>query len=210
MVTELIENGELFDEIQRRKKFDEKTAADIISQLLSAIVYCHERKIVHRDLKPENILMDYTKDGNYKIKVIDFGTAQSFSKDTKLRTTMGTPYYIAPEVIMKNYNESCDVWSCGVILYILLSGTVPFYGDTDEKVIAAVKRAHFSFYSPIWNYISSEAKDLVIKMLTFPPNKRITAKEAYTHNWIVSKNFNKFEPEASAALLNNLKSFQVI
>ena len=135
LVTELVEGGELFNEIQRRKAFSEEIAAEIISQLLSAIVYCHERRIVHRDLKPENILMNTTKEGKYSIKVIDFGTAQGFKKQRKLKSVMGTPYYMAPEVIMKNYTEKCDVWSCGVILYILLSGTVPFYGRDRKSVV---------------------------------------------------------------------------
>lgn len=209
LVTELVEGGELFDEIQRRKNFNEETAAEIISQLLSAIVYCHERNIVHRDLKPENILMSPNKEGRYRIKVIDFGTAQSFKKDTKLRSALGTPYYIAPEVLLRNYNEKCDVWSCGVILYILLSGTVPFYGETDTEILAAVKRATFTFYSPTWNYISTEAKDLVSKMLAFPPTRRISAHKAYMHQWITKRKFNKLNPETANILLTNLRTFQV-
>lgn len=142
-----MEGGELFDEIQRRKTFSEKNAAEIISQLLSAIVYCHERKIVHRDLKPENVLLDNTNPGKLQVKVIDFGTAQFFEPAAKLKSMTGTAYYIAPEVIMKNYNEKCDVWSCGVILYILLSGTPPFNGKNDEEIIRAVKKTKYSFYS---------------------------------------------------------------
>ena len=137
----------MFDEIQNKKCFSEQIAATVISQLLSAIVYCHERKIVHRDLKPENILLDIKKLDQFQIKVIDFGTAQAFSKDMKLKTTTGTAYYIAPEVLMKNYNEKCDVWSCGVILYILLSGTPPFNGRSDDEIIRAVKKTKFTFYS---------------------------------------------------------------
>ena len=135
----------MFDEIHRRKNFSEQTAADIISQLLSAIVYCHERKIVHRDLKPENILLDCTDPNKLTVKVIDFGTAQAFEPTSKLKTMMGTPYYIAPEVLMQSYNEKCDVWSCGVILYILLCGTPPFNGKSDEEIIRAVKRTIFKF-----------------------------------------------------------------
>ena len=122
-------------------------AATIISQLISAVVYCHERKIVHRDLKPENVLLDMNSSGELQIKIIDFGTAQVFSSSTKLRATTGTAYYIAPEVLMKNYNEKCDVWSCGVILYILLSGTPPFYGKTDDDILRAVRSTKFTYYS---------------------------------------------------------------
>ena len=146
-VGRLIEGGELFDEIQRRKAFSEEMAASIISQVLSAIVYCHERKIVHRDLKPENILIYPAPGGQVRVKVIDFGTAQTFTHSSKLKATTGTPYYIAPEVLMKNYDEKCDVWSVGVILYILLSGTPPFNGKTDEEIINAAKKTKFTFYS---------------------------------------------------------------
>ena len=140
----LVDGGELFDELQRRKVFSEEIAADIIRQLLSAIVYCHERKIVHRDLKPENILIESNTD-HINIKVIDFGTAETFLPNSKMRQMMGTPYYIAPEVILKNYNEKCDVWSCGVILYILLSGYPPFNGRTDDEIMEAVKKTKFKF-----------------------------------------------------------------
>ena len=137
----------MFDEIQKRKAFSEEVAAEITSQLLSSIVYCHERKIVHRDLKPENILIESSADSKIVIKVIDFGTADTFSATGKLKTVMGTPYYIAPEVLMESYNEKCDVWSCGVILFILLSGTPPFNGANDEDIIKAVKKTKYSFHS---------------------------------------------------------------
>ena len=143
----MAEGGELFDEIERRKYFTERDAADVISQLLSAIIYCHERGIVHRDLKPENILLDNTLSDKMRIKIIDFGTANAFNPLKKLRTTTGTAYYMAPEVLMKNYNEKCDVWSCGVILYILLSGMPPFNGKNDAEIFRAVRRTKFSFCS---------------------------------------------------------------
>ncbi len=140
-----MQGGELFDELQRRKFFSEDNAADIMGQLLSAIVYCHQRKIVHRDIKPENVLIESTKDDRINIKVIDFGTAEAFQPNCKMRQTLGTPYYIAPEVLQQNYTEKCDVWSCGVLMYILLSGYPPFNGKTDDDIIRAVKKTKFSF-----------------------------------------------------------------
>jgi calcium-dependent protein kinase len=137
----LAEGGELFDEIERRKYLTEEDAADVISQLLSAIIYCHERRIVHRDLKPENILLENRLTDKMRIKVIDFGTANAFDP---LKTTTGTAYYMAPEVLMKDYNEKCDVWSCGVILYILLSGMPPFNGKDDAEILKAVECTKFS------------------------------------------------------------------
>lgn len=205
----LVEGGELFDEIQRRKHFSEEIAASLMNQLLSAIVYCHERKIVHRDLKPENVLIEASSGSKLTIKIIDFGTAQTFTAAAKLKVTMGTPYYIAPEVLMKSYNEKCDVWSAGVILYILLSGTPPFDGKTDDDIMKAVKKTKYSFHNKIWDDISPEAKDLVSKMLKYPPEARITAQEAFSHSWIQSKKFNQLKPETAASLLNNLKNFHV-
>lgn len=108
-------------------------AAEIMRQILSAVVYCHENSIVHRDLKPENLLLELKKsfaEGN-TVKVIDFGTSIEFTRDEKLNARLGTAYYIAPEVLRGEYDEKCDVWSCGVILYILLCGYPPFNGDTD-------------------------------------------------------------------------------
>ena len=219
MSRRFVEGGELFEELQRRKVFSEQHAADIIRQLLSAVVYCHERKIVHRDLKPENILIESCTEDRINIKVIDFGTAEAFTSNTKMRQTMGTPYYIAPEVIQKNYNEKCDVWSCGVILYILLSGFPPFNGRNDEEIMRAVKKTKFHYQrilknikpkiDAIWQDISPEAKDLINNMLKFPPETRYTALQAYSHDWIKKKNFNSLKPETVRVLLMNLKNFHV-
>jgi len=126
LVTEFCEAGELFDEIVKRQRFDERDAAIIIKQLLSAIAYCHSKSVCHRDLKPENILIDNKE--TLSIKLIDFGTSQKFDTEEKMELILGTAYYIAPEVLKGEYDEKCDVWSCGVILYILLSGSPPFNG----------------------------------------------------------------------------------
>lgn len=145
-MTEYIDGGELFDEIQKQGTISEQMAAHIMQQLLSAILYCHKRGIVHRDLKPENILIEKNSNGSeINIKVIDFGTAKAFSACTVMRQTIGTAYYIAPEVLNHNYNEKCDIWSCGVILYILLSGYPPFNGRDDQEIIAAVRKIKFNY-----------------------------------------------------------------
>ena len=148
IVSEFISNGELFDEIMRRKYLNEEDGAYVIKQLLSAITYCHAKGIVHRDLKPENILIDSISESKkINIKVIDFGTAMFFSPDIKLQETLGTPYYVAPEVLLGTYTEKCDIWSIGVILFVLLSGTAPFNGRNDKEILDAVKKAVFSFGS---------------------------------------------------------------
>jgi calcium-dependent protein kinase len=129
----------------------EEDAAYIIKQLLSAITYCHCRGVVHRDLKPENILIEsISSNGKINIKVIDFGTALFVAPNTKLVGTLGTPYYIAPEVIRGDYNEKCDIWSIGVILYILLSGHAPFNGDNEKEIMDNVERGEYSFKSKIF------------------------------------------------------------
>jgi len=148
IVSEYIPGGELFDEIIRRKYLTEEGGAYVIRQVVSAAMYCHAKGVVHRDLKPENILIDsISPDGKINVKVIDFGTALFFSPETKLKETLGTPYYIAPEVLADTYNEKCDVWSIGVILFVLLSGTAPFNGQTDEEILMAVKKGTYSFKS---------------------------------------------------------------
>ena len=130
VISELCTGGELFDRLIEVKQFSERVAANIMRQLLSAINFCHENGIIHRDLKPENILIESNneKDSDFfKIKVIDFGTCELF-QSKMLNEQIGTSFYIAPEVLKNSYNEKCDLWSCGVILYILLSGSPTFYG----------------------------------------------------------------------------------
>jgi len=120
LITEFLGGGELFDLILKTKHFNENIAARIMKQVFSAVGYCHSKNIVHRDMKPENLLLENPE--SFDIKIIDFGLARTYSADKMMCQRMGTPYYIAPEVLRKKYNEKCDIWSCGVILYILLSG----------------------------------------------------------------------------------------
>jgi calcium-dependent protein kinase len=137
---------------------------------------------VHRDLKPENVLID--KELNNTLKIIDFGTSVQYDKSReKLQTTHGTSYYIAPEVLNKNYDERCDVWSVGVILYILLSGKAPFDGDDDHEITEQVKIGNYNMKGGIWEVLSEDSKDLIKKMLTYNFKQRVTAKEALNHIW---------------------------
>ena len=136
LVTEYCQGGELFDEIIARGKFNEQDAAVVIKQLLSAISYCHSKKVCHRDLKPENILIDNKE--TLQIKLIDFGTSQRFEDAENMELVLGTAYYIAPEVLRGHYDEKCDIWSIGVIMYILLSGEPPFPGSDDKEILKSV------------------------------------------------------------------------
>lgn len=159
-------------------------------------------------MKPENLLLD-KDENNPKIKIIDFGTATYYEPGKWLTQKFGTPYYIAPEVLKKKYNEKCDIWSTGVILYILLCGYPPFNGQNDKQIIENVLRGKFTLEEPEWDEISPEAKDFVTKMLTFDPSDRISAEDALQHPWI--KNFatkEKIDQQIATRSLANLKNFK--
>ena len=139
---------------------------------------------VHRDLKPENFLFS-TKSEDAVIKIIDFGLSRHDDTATKIMNTkVGTPYYVAPEVLNREYTKSCDIWSIGVITYILLCGYPPFYGDTDNQIFDCVRAARFDFPSPDWDGISQAAKDFICALLRKDPSKRLTASEALQHPWV--------------------------
>lgn len=183
LVTEYCKGGELFEEIVSKVTFSEHDAAQIISQVLKGIAYCHGLGIVHRDLKPENLLIDKEQDSI--LKIIDFGTSVEYDKTRgdRLNAVHGTSYYIAPEVLKMNYDERCDVWSIGVIMYILLSGKPPFDGKSDKDITAKVSAGQYSMEDPIWGQISDQAKNLIRQMLTVDFKKRIYARQALQHEW---------------------------
>ena len=206
IITELCEGGELFDKIVEKGSFTESEAAWVMRQLLSAVNYIHSNKIVHRDLKPENILLDTKKDNI--IKIIDWGTARFFDKSKKMNRISGTPYYIAPEVLAEKYDEKCDVWSCGVILYILLCGYPPFNADSDEQILEKIKIGKFSYPPEEWDTVSPLAKDLVNSMLQFHPSKRLSASEALEHKWLIANRNKTVDKKISIKCLNNMKKFR--
>ena len=154
-----------------------------MKQVLSCINYCHKANIVHRDLKPENILLEQNKEFD-QIKIIDFGTSLVFDPNRNLDEKLGTPYYIAPEVLNKNYNNKCDIWSAGVITYILLSGSPPFNGQSDQDIMKKVREGTFSFDDRIWQTISENAKLFIRALLTYNPEDRPSAEAALQHAWI--------------------------
>ena len=195
IVTDLCEGGELFDKISemssKRSKgsppcFTESNAARILYQILNAVSYLHEQGIVHRDIKPENILFE-TAEKDSPIKVVDFGLSRTHygSHEPPMRAIVGTPYYIAPEVLRKNYTKSCDVWSVGIIAYILLCGYPPFNGSNNNETHEAILRGKYCFPREEWQYISSEAVDFIIRMLQIDPSRRMTAVQALNHPWII-------------------------
>ena len=209
LVMELCTGGELFDRIIELGHLTEHQAAIIMQQILRAIYYMHQNKVMHRDLKPENFLF-LTKESIEKspLKIIDFGLSCRFQPGQMMSTKAGTPYYVAPQVLAGKYDEGCDVWSCGVIMFILLCGYPPFYGDTDAEVLRKVREGVFSFNPSDWRNVSDDAKDLIRKMLQFNPKDRFSAEQSLNHIWV-----KKTAPMATDAPLehshvDNLKNFR--
>ena len=184
IMMEYLQGGELFEAITSSGSFSEFSAAKIMKQLLSAVNYLHNNNIVHRDLKPENIMLtSEPKEGNYEIKLIDFGAARQFIPGKKIKKFIGTSYYIAPEVLKENYDEKCDVWSCGVILYILLCGYPPFNGNTNIDIYHNIQTQNPNFSGDEWEDITYEAITLIKNMLNKNPNKRYSIDDCLKHKW---------------------------
>jgi calcium-dependent protein kinase len=206
---ELIEGGELFDELVSPHvggKFNEPSVVIIIRQLLSCLAYCHKNGICHRDLKPENILLEASKDLD-KIKLIDFGQSRRYTEKSHFSDTCGTPYYVAPEILGKNHNKECDIWSTGVITYILLSGIPPFNGYSNQEIMEKVKIGKFSFGHKVFQSISSEAKDFISKCIVLDPAGRMTPQEALEHPWILNGTQVPVNREDAKEALENLLKF---
>ena len=189
--------------------FNESEACPLMHQLMSAICYCHQNRIVHRDLKPENILLEDKNRDHPVIKLIDWGGARYFSKHKKMSKVNGTPYYIAPEVLNEVYDEKCDIWSAGVIFYILLCGYPPFNGESDKEIMEAVKKGEFDFPEEEWDVITEEGKDLIKKMLTYDPKKRLSANQVLSHPWFSTfKGKKKTDKKKAQSALDNMKRFK--
>jgi serine/threonine protein kinase len=188
LVTELMPGGELFDRIIEKKTFSEKEARNAIRCVLEALEYMHDRRVAHRDLKPENLLLK-DPNGLLPVKLADFGFAKNVEKKNGCRTLCGTPGYLAPEILERfpAYDVKCDIWSVGVILFLLLGGYLPFDDEDENKVFDRTRNGEYDFRPQFWRNISSGAKDLVTKCLTINPNKRNTATMCLEHGWMTEK-----------------------
>jgi calcium/calmodulin-dependent protein kinase I len=184
MVMEVCAGGELFDRIVEKDHYSEMEAITAIKQVATALAYCHEKNIVHRDLKPENLLYsDHTDQAT--LKLADFGLAKLLDAETMLHTQCGTPGYVAPEIVKNDpYGTQVDMWSLGVISYILLCGFPPFYDDNNQKLFKAIKSGKYEYPSPFWDDVTDLAKDLIDKLLVLDPNDRYTAKQVLEHPFI--------------------------
>ncbi|XP_021917742.1 calcium/calmodulin-dependent protein kinase type 1 isoform X3 [Zootermopsis nevadensis] len=183
LIMELVTGGELFDRIVEKGSYTEKDASDLIRQVLEAVDYMHEQGVVHRDLKPENLLY-YSPDEDSKIMISDFGLSKMEDSGI-MATACGTPGYVAPEVLaQKPYGKAVDVWSIGVISYILLCGYPPFYDENDANLFAQILKGEFEFDSPYWDDISDSAKDFIRQLMCVDVEKRYTCRQALAHPWI--------------------------
>jgi len=183
LVMELVEGKELFDKIVERGQYSEKDASNIVKQIISAVEYLHANDIAHRDLKPENLLSAGDA-ADERIKIADFGFAKTFS-DEKLITSCGSPGYVAPEVLTSDsYTPAVDMWSVGVIIYILLCGYPPFYADNAPALFKKIMEVQYDFEDPAWEEVSEEAKDLIRHLLVKDPANRFTATKCREHPWV--------------------------
>ncbi len=194
LVTDLCTGGELFDRIVERRAassdrgdggapcFAEDNAARVMRQVLFAVSYMHGLDIAHMDIKPENILYE-TADPDSPVRIIDFGMSRRHRGI--IDRPVGTPYYMAPEVLVGRYGKSCDMWSLGVIAYILLVGYPPFNGSSDYEVFYAVRSGRYCFDPEDWGGVSAEAKDFIHGLLRLDPRKRLTAQQSLHHPWIL-------------------------
>ena len=215
IITEYCREGELFSYI--KNKYSERQLAVLFYQVFSGLWYLHENKILHRDIKLENIMIDgkekdkETGEELFWAKIIDFGTAKLFEKNKKEKDVVGSSYYIAPEVLKQNYNEKCDTWSVGVILYMTLVGRAPFDGKDDEEIIYKINSVDYNKNEPRLVKHSPEVRDLVSKLLDKDTEKRYSAKEALNHPWFKKYGgralFSNFEEDEIKPYINNLLKY---
>ncbi|EEF47932.1 calcium-dependent protein kinase 1 [Ricinus communis] len=208
VVMELCAGGELFDRIIQRGHYSERQAAELTRTIVGVVEACHSLGVMHRDLKPENFLFVNQKEDSL-LKTIDFGLSIFFKPGEKFNDVVGSPYYVAPEVLRKRYGPEADVWSAGVIVYILLSGVPPFWAETEQGIFEHVLHGDLDFSSDPWPSISEGAKDLVKRMLLRDPRRRLTAHEVLCHPWVQEDGVAPDKPMDSA-VLSRMKQFSAM
>ncbi|TMX03482.1 calcium-dependent protein kinase SK5 [Solanum lycopersicum] len=208
IVMELCAGGELFDRIVEKGQYSEKEAAKLIKTIVGVVEACHSLGVMHRDLKPENFLFLSSQE-DAALKATDFGLSVFYKPGETFSDVVGSPYYVAPEVLCKHYGPESDVWSAGVILYILLSGVPPFWAETDMGIFRQILRGKLDLESEPWPGISDSAKDLIRKILDRNPKRRLTAHEVLCHPWIVDDSMTPDKP-LDSAVLSRLKQFSAM
>ncbi|XP_027266142.1 serine/threonine-protein kinase 33 isoform X2 [Cricetulus griseus] len=215
LVMELCEDGELKGVLDKKGHFSENETRLIIQSLASAIAYLHNKDIVHRDLKLENIMVksSFTDDNNemnLNIKVTDFGLAvkkHGSRSEGMMQTTCGTPIYMAPEVINAHeYSQQCDIWSIGVIMYLLLCGEPPFLANSEEKLFELIRKGELEFEDPVWDSVSESAKNVLKQLMKVDPAHRITAKELLDNQWLTGNTLSSARPTNVLEMMKEWKN----
>ncbi|KAL6882635.1 hypothetical protein ACP4OV_011325 [Aristida adscensionis] len=207
VVMEYCSGGELFDRITAKGSYSERQAAAVCRDVLTVVHVCHFMGVMHRDLKPENFLLASPAD-DAPLKAIDFGLSVFIEDGKVYKDIVGSAYYVAPEVLHRNYGKEIDVWSAGVILYILLCGSPPFWAETEKGIFDAILVGELDLTSTPWPSISESAKDLIRKMLNRDPKKRVTAAQALEHPWL--KEGGASDRPIDSAVLSRMKQFKAM
>ncbi|XP_057550898.1 calcium-dependent protein kinase 17 isoform X1 [Amaranthus tricolor] len=208
LIMELCAGGELFDRIIAKGHFSERAAASLLRTIVQIVHTCHSMGVIHRDLKPENFLL-LNKDENSPLKATDFGLSVFYKSGDAFKDIVGSAYYIAPEVLKRKYGPEIDIWSVGVMLYILLCGVPPFWAETEHGIFNAILRGHIDFTTDPWPSLSPQAKDLVKRMLNSDPKQRLTAYQVLNHPWIKEDGEAPDTP-LDNAVLDRLKQFRAM
>mmetsp|Transcript_38366 Transcript_38366/g.119345 ORF Transcript_38366/g.119345 Transcript_38366/m.119345 type:complete len:422 (+) Transcript_38366:2-1267(+) len=203
LVMEFMEGGELYDRLSKCKQYTEASAADATRQMLLAVAYLHAHQVAHRDLKLENFL--YEKKETSHLKLIDFGFSKVWDPNIKMHMSCGTLSYVAPEVLKKSYTSQCDLWSLGVIAFILLVGYMPFSGSEDKQT-RDIQAGNFKVKPERWALVSPQAREFVTSLLQVNPDVRLTAKSALKHKWIADRHSHK-TVEMDGSIIDALRSF---
>ena len=198
LVMDFHDGGDLLQKIRNSKRLREDQIT-IIKQVVIGVSYLHNLQIIHRDLKPENILINENQD-EVLVKIIDFDTATKLSENGTASGVYGTSFYMAPELLSASYNEKCDIWSIGIIMYILLTNTLPYSGKSDHQILSSIQKIHIDFDNHHLLSVSENGKNLLKRLLSKDPNKRISATEALKHPWFT---YEKSDIESIKAILEN-------
>ena len=209
IVMELCKGKEIIHQMGNYGFIEEKKVTCVVFKVLLAIAHCHNRGVTHRDLKPENILFDSMKK-DAEIKILDFGLSRKYDKEQKMHSILGTPYYVAPEVLKGEYDEKCDIWSIGAMTYLMLCGEPPFNGNSNNEIFKKIVKENIKFKSLLWKNISNNAKDFVKICLSKNSNKRPSAQEALNHIWFSNvKNEIHNNKNIKKEILLNIKDFNI-
>ncbi|EFA79680.1 putative protein serine/threonine kinase [Heterostelium album PN500] len=203
-----VRGGELFDKIVEKGQYSEKDACNLVRQIVSAVEYMHQHGVCHRDLKPENLLCSADDEAEQFVRIADFGLSKIFEGGEELKTACGTPDYVAPEILeCKPYDTSVDMWSIGVITYILLCGFAPFYADTHHELFQKILDLEYDFPEPEWSGITDHAKDFISQLLVISPTERSSASQCMKHPWLAENNDNSDKDKRLDLAINSMKDY---